>query len=160
MATWVAITEADIQAAFSGRELEAYRNAAKSAGEADPVAATISGNVELVRGYVAKVPRNLLGPEGTIPSCLVNAAVDMIVWQLMQRSFGDVVDPSGARKDAARAATDLLKDISRGEGPAILAPTNPVQDTRNVMPFAYSTRDEVESEQVEMTRGDQDGSPI
>lgn len=119
MANWQAITAADVMTRLSGKEVEGFRNASLGPGEADPLATTIAAVVNRIRGAIAANPRNTLGPEGQIPKCLLDAALDMLAVRVPARAFGTVLDPDGVRKDANRAAERLLERVEKGEGPMI-----------------------------------------
>lgn len=119
MANWTSITAADVMTRLSGKEAEAFRNAALAPGEADPMATTIAAVVNRIRGAIAANPRNTLGPDGQIPKCLLDAALDMLAVRVPARAFGTVLDPDGVRKDANRAAQQLLERIEDGKGPQI-----------------------------------------
>lgn len=153
---WITLSEADIQTELNGQEFEQWRNAAKYGGEVDPVANILASVTNFVRGYIARDPDNTLGPTGTLPACLKEVALPIVTLRIMKRSFGEVSDPSGARKAAAETAMGILRDIAKGEGPSIPYPEDPVEDSRPAALFAYSNDGTV----AEMTRDDQDGSAI
>lgn len=153
---WITLSEDDVRTEINGQELEAWRNAAKYGSEADPVAGILASVTNFVRGFIARNPKNRLGPAGTLPECLKEVALPLITDRIMKRSFGEVIDPSGRRKSAMETALSLLRDIAKGDGPSIPYPENPVDDSRPTSPMAYSNDGTV----LEMTRDDQDGSAI
>jgi hypothetical protein len=159
-ATWTTISEADIRTVLAGRELEAYRNAAKYGTEVDPVAGITTNVVEYVRGYIAAYKRNSnsMGPAGTLPASMKEVALAIICWRIMGRSFGEVMDASGVRKATWEQAERTLRDIAEGKGPEIPVSDNPEDDDGPVYPMEYSN--EATSEVAEMTRADQEGSAI
>lgn len=108
---WITPTESDLVARLSGPELAAYRSAALKSGQADPVAAIISGVVSEVRGYVAGHKANSLGPDGTIPDTLLDAAMALAVARLPARL---PISLSDARSDAKKDALALLDRVSGG----------------------------------------------
>lgn len=108
---WISISESDVLTVLSGPELEAYRNAAKAVGQADPVAPTIAQVTALVRGYVGAWGRNRLGESGTIPEKLLAPALDLIALRLPQRVR---VNPNEVRKLNAQAALRLLEQVANG----------------------------------------------
>lgn len=110
--SWRAITETDLLQAISGAELEALRSAALADGQEDPVAPTMADVTEFVRGYIAACNSNTLGPVGTLPTRLINAAIDLLVVQISARVAGTVIDPNGVRQKASSAAIDLLRDVA------------------------------------------------
>lgn len=153
---WITLSEDDVRTEINGQELEAWRNAAKYGSEADPVAGILTSVTNFVRGFIARNPDNKLGPAGTLPECLKEVALPLVTVRIMKRSFGEISDPSGARKSAAETSLSLLRDIAKGDGPSIPLPENPVTDSRPVGEFGYSNDGTV----LEMTRDDQDGSSI
>ena len=155
--TWITLSETDIRTALAGNELEAVRNAARYGTEADPVSGIMASVTEYVRGHIARNPRNQLGPSGTLPSCIKEVALPLVVWRIMARSFGEVVDPSGFRKDAMERAERTLRDIAEGRGMVVPVPNNPITDSRPIVPIQYSN---ASGELVEMTREDQNGASI
>lgn len=154
---WITVTEANIRTAMAGEEFETVRNAAKYGSEADPVAGRITSVSNVIRGFIARDRRNRLGPVGTIPECCLEIAIAMIVWRLMGRKFGEVLDPGGLRKEANSEAERQLRDIAKGEGMSIPYPEDPIDDSRPVSNLAYSN---ASGELAEMTREDQEGSSI
>lgn len=109
---WITLTEARLKTRISGTELEAFRAAALGAGQADPVAAVLADITRQVRGYVAGCARNQLGAAGTIPDELESAALDLAIIPVMTRAGGTLLDPKGARKDAADKAREMLRDVA------------------------------------------------
>lgn len=142
---WAAITEADILTVMAGPELEAIRAAALKAGQADPVAPTITDVTDLVRGYVAV--RNTLGPDGTIPSKLQTSALDIIASRIPQRVNHD---PSEGRKTKEKEAIRLLERVADGKFRVEEPTTASEESTGSIAPvISASTR--------KFTRATQDG---
>jgi len=106
MITWRQLTEADLLTAVSGAELDQWRALALAAGQADPVAPTITQVTEQIRSYAQRVVT--IGPKGTIPESLLTEAVDLTVARIENRVGVSATD---ACKDAARAALDRLKGL-------------------------------------------------
>lgn len=111
--SWRAITEADLLTRISGPELSAIRAAALGTAQPDPVQATIDQVTLEVRGRVAACRANQLGSGDTIPDELLAHALAMIVVALMPRAAGLMIDANDARKDAAKRAESVLKDVAR-----------------------------------------------
>lgn len=109
---WISITEADVLTVLSGPELEAYRNAAKAAGQSDPVSPTIAQVTALVRGYVGAWGRNRLGESGTIPEKLLAPALDLLALRLPQRVR---INPNEVRKLNAQEALRLFERVANGQ---------------------------------------------
>ena len=106
---WVAITEADVVKVLAGPELDSYRSAALEDGQADPVAPAIDAVTQEIHGYVQACARNVLGPDGTIPSRLLDCALALLAVRIPARVGRD---PRPVRKDAAAAALAQLKDVA------------------------------------------------
>ena len=109
---WRAITESDLTAKVSADELTQIR--ATAAEGTDPVADAVALITERVRGHVAAHPSNVMGPEGMIPGRLVDAAVALLVPAIYGRTAGLLIDLNETRKEAAKSAETLLRDVARG----------------------------------------------
>lgn len=124
---WIAITESDLLTVLSEPELTGYREAARSDGQPDPVAPTISQVVDLVRGYVGACEHNQLGPAGTIPQKLIAPAVDIIAVRIPLRVGRS---PKKGRETAHESAIKLLEQVAACkfdiEEPVNLGPEQPV----------------------------------
>jgi hypothetical protein len=112
MATWRAIADSDITAKLSADELESIRASAPDG--TDPVAEAVAQVVDRVRGYVAAWPRNVMGPAGTVPARLMDAACALLVPALYGRTAGLMIDLNDVRREAAKSAEALLRDAARG----------------------------------------------
>lgn len=112
---WITPTENDLKTRLSGPELSAFRAAALDAGQDDPVDYVMDQAIDLVRGYVAACPRNVLGLAGTIPQKLLGALLDILVIDVMKRAGGLIVDADGERKKAKDEALRLLERVADGK---------------------------------------------
>ena len=101
---WVTLVAADVQAAISVNEYTVYRRDSLQAGQADPITQLLTDVTNLVRGFAGRCVA--LGPIGTIPEKLKNAAVDIVIYRLETRMNRD---PKAARKSAHDNAMELLK---------------------------------------------------
>lgn len=110
--SWIELTEADLLTAMSGTELAKLRAAALQSGQSDPVQPVFDQITAEVRGRVAACDRNQLGSGNTIPSELKDAALALVVMRIMTRAAGTVIDPQGARKDAAARADRILEAVA------------------------------------------------
>lgn len=126
---WAAITEADVLTVMAGPELEAIRAAALKSGQVDPLAPTISDVTDLARGYIAV--HNTLGPDGTIPSKLMTACLDIVASRIPQRVGHD---PSEGRKTKEKEAIRLLERVSDGRFRVEEPATASEESTGNVTP--------------------------
>ena len=109
---WRAVTDTDIKSKLSSEELAQIRASAEAG--TDPVADSVRIITDKVRGFVAANSRNVMGPEGTIPERLIDAAVALLVVDVYGRTAGLLIDLSDTRKKAAESATSLLRDAARG----------------------------------------------
>jgi len=101
---WVTLAASDVQAAISVNEYTVYRRDALQAGQADPITQLLTDVTNLVRGFAGRCVA--LGPVGTIPEKLKNAAVDIVIYRLETRMKRE---PIAARKEAYTAAMKLLE---------------------------------------------------
>jgi uncharacterized protein (DUF1501 family) len=108
---WRAITEADISTRISASELAGIRS---RAGAGSVLADSTALVTERVRGHVAAHAANRVGPAGTVPERLIGAATALLVVDLYSRTAGMLIDLSETRKEAAKSAETLLRDVSRG----------------------------------------------
>lgn len=127
---WRSISEADIRSVLSDSELAALSRAAGPDGASERIAAQVEAVVGTVRGHVAANPRNALGPAGTVPDTLRQAALAILAVDIPAQMAGLNLDPKGVRKDAKRDALALLRSVADnkfdiGEGAASSAPTPP-----------------------------------
>lgn len=106
---WIEITEADLLTVLAGAELSAYRAAALGAGQSDPVPATITQVVNLVRGYVGGCKQNTLGAGETIPAKLKAPTLDILAVAIPKRVGAT---PKPVRKDAHDEAIKLLEMVA------------------------------------------------
>lgn len=110
---WRAITEADILSKMSSAELEAFREAAVSSDQDDPITSAITNVTGLVRGYVASNASNTLDTEtDTVPERLIPAAVDVLVVDIPARAAGTQIDPDSARAKAKDKAIKLFEQVA------------------------------------------------
>ncbi len=110
---WRALNEADLAGHLSDTELQRIRAAAVGKN-GDPIADTLLGIANTIRGYISAHPANRLGPDGTIPEELVDCAMHIAVVHVWTRVGGGLLDPKGLRKEAADEAMKLLRDVAKG----------------------------------------------
>jgi hypothetical protein len=120
---WSAITESDLMEYLSGQELDAFRNATQTPGEADPVTGILAKVTSMIRSYILACPRYTLGGDGKLPEVLHDAACCIARIKIMARAGGAVLDPAGERKKSGDAAMAMLKEIALCKGPMIDVPT-------------------------------------
>jgi hypothetical protein len=125
---WRIITESDLLTQISGTELEALRGVVLADGQADPVQPSIDAITAKVRGFVAgNVNNDLDADPAKIPDRLIDAAVSLIIIQIMNRAGGTMIDPNGSRQKSADEANRLFRDVSAGK----FSITDPVTGTEN-----------------------------
>lgn len=112
---WRTLTESDLLTRLSGAELAGFRAAALGESQEDPVEYILEQVTDLVRGYIAGNRNNTLGTAGTLPAKLIGPAVDLALMEVMKRAAGIVIDPAGARAEAAKAAERLLVRVADGK---------------------------------------------
>lgn len=117
------ITPQSIKERLAGAEYNSVTNAALNTGQ---LGETIVNNelsriIKLVRGYVGK--KNVLGDGDTIPDELENAALALLVYQILTRIPGLKGLLTDERKDAQKEAMRLLRDVAGGDF-VIVPPAN------------------------------------
>lgn len=113
---WREIIEADILSKMSSAELEAFREAAVSDDQDDPITAAIENITGLVRGYVASNDSNTLDiAANTVPERLIPSAVDYLVVDIPARAAGMQMDPEDARAKAKAQAIKLFEQVAAGK---------------------------------------------
>jgi hypothetical protein len=110
--SWRAITEADIAQKLSDSEMEKLRAAGLGNAGSDSVGGAIIAVMNAVRGYIRASGTTKLGPEGTIPETLIDAACDLLVPKICSRVAGIMMDPKGLRKQAAADARATFKEVA------------------------------------------------
>jgi len=109
---WRAITDTDIDAVLSSAELASLR--AQATGGNDPIAECVRLVTDTVRGYISAHAANRLGPPGTLPERLIDAALALFIVRVYSRTAGLLIDLNDTRKAAAESATALLRDVAAG----------------------------------------------
>ena len=108
MSSWKKITEQNLVAALSRREVEAYRRDF----EVETVDLLIADVTAEVRDYIASNGNVRLDPDETkIPPSCVAKALDILVIRVMKRIN---LQPVQVRIDAAKAAEDYFQKIAEG----------------------------------------------
>lgn len=109
--SWISVTVADIATRLADPELDAARNALVASG--DPLPDIVSAMVAEVRGRVAANRANRLGPAGTIPDELLNAALALIRGRLLSR-LPVAALMTEERRAEIKSAEQLLRDVAAG----------------------------------------------
>lgn len=108
---WIPVTADDIGTRLADPELDAARNALVAAG--DPLPDIVSAVVAEVRGRVAANRANRLGPAGTIPDELLNAALALVRGRLLSRlPVASLMTED--RRAEIKSAEQLLRDVAAG----------------------------------------------
>jgi phage gp36-like protein len=123
MDTWITLASGDVLASINNPELTAALNTALASGQSNPLNTLIPDVTAEVRGYVRR--RNTLGPAGTLPQELKNAAIDIIIYRAANRlrKTAFAADKKGDNDLALRK----LEAVANGEI-AISAPDNPTSE--------------------------------
>lgn len=108
---WRTVDANDLAATLSLDEIEAYRRSFPR-GAGDPVARLLSRTTAMVRGYVASNGKVAMGPSGTLPESLVNAAMDYATADVLKRMDTPMNDD---RKRARQRAEELFEKVAKGE---------------------------------------------
>lgn len=108
---WRKVTEADLESALSGAEIEAFR---RSATEADPVESQIRQVCAFVRGCIRSGGSKVrMSPsEDFLPESLVSPAMDWLRYRLLTRQSLAVNE---SRTRAYEAAEKLFDELRKGD---------------------------------------------
>ena len=110
--TWRRLTKADLAAALSQAEIDAYRKSVGS-GQTDPVGALLSRTAEMARGYCrANRAVGLPDDPESVPGMLVAACCDYAAYDVLKRMPVPVGED---RRRARDQALELFKAVARGE---------------------------------------------
>jgi len=110
--TWRRLTKADLAAALSQKEIDAYRQSVGS-GQTDPVGALLSRTAEMARGY-CRANRSVRLPADpeAVPGSLVAACCDYAAYDVLKR----LPVPVGEDRRRARdQAIELFQAVARGD---------------------------------------------
>ena len=122
---WRKPTQDDLTARLSQDELDAF--AASAGFSSDVVDGVLAQSAAFARDAIRSGGRCRLSPvDGTIPEGLFRPVLAIAILDLLNRLS---IAPTDARRDAAKAAEDYLKDIAAGR----------------IVPEDYTADDAVES---------------
>lgn len=108
---WQKITSEDLASRLSADEIAAY--SANGAWDRDAAAQLLAQTTAVFRGHVASGRKCRMDADAeTLPAMLVSAALAYATFDLCAR-LG--TEPTEARKEARRAAEELLVKIAAGE---------------------------------------------
>ena len=110
MPNWITVSENDLAATVSQREIDAYRRSGPVDGS-DPVARLLESTVETVRGYISCNSAVRMGPAGTLPRGLVIPAMDFAAAKMLGRYDKELNE---ARQHALETAERLFEKIAQG----------------------------------------------
>jgi len=106
---WRQLTENDLVAALSRKEIDAYRRDF----EIDPVPALLKQTAEMVRGYIRTNGSVRMDPsEASIPESCVGPAVDYAVISILKRIN---LEPTEVRRNARLDAVTYFRDVASGK---------------------------------------------
>jgi phage gp36-like protein len=123
MDTWITLSQADVLASINNSELTAAISAALASGQDNPLDTLLPDVTAEVRGYVRR--RNTLGPTGTLPQELKNAAVDIIIYRAANRLRKKAIAED--KKPDNDQALKKLEAVAEGNL-AVSAPDNPTTE--------------------------------
>jgi phage gp36-like protein len=123
MDTWITLTQDDVLASINNAELAAALNTALASGQDNPLDTLLPDVTAEVRGYVRR--RNTLGPTGTLPQELKNAAIDIIIYRAANRLRKPAI--AGDKKADNDQALRKLEGVAEGSI-AVSAPDNPATE--------------------------------
>ena len=108
---WRELTEADLAATLSQREVDAYRQSSPASGE-DPVAGLLARTAEMALGY-CRANRALRVPATgrAVPGSLVSACCDWAAYDVLKRQPVPVGED---RRRARDQALELFKAVAAG----------------------------------------------
>ena len=123
MDTWITLTQDDVLASINNSELTAALNTATASGQDNPLDTLLPDVTAEVRGYVRL--RNTLGPAGTLPQELKNAAIDIIIYRAANRLRKKAI--ADDKKPDNDQALRKLEAVAEG-GLAVSIPDNPTTE--------------------------------
>ena len=123
MDTWITLTQDDVLASINNSELTAALNTATASGQDNPLDTLLPDVTAEVRGYVRL--RNTLGPTGTLPQELKNAAIDIIIYRAANRLRKKAI--ADDKKPDNDQALRKLEAVAEG-GLAVSIPDNPTTE--------------------------------
>ena len=105
---WRKLTEDDLVAALSQKEVDAYRNDF----EVDAVRILLDDTAAWARGYIRTNGNVRMDPsETTLPASCVSPAMDYAVIKILKRIN---VNPNEVRQKAREDAIEFFKDVAAG----------------------------------------------
>lgn len=134
MDTWITLTTDDVLASINNPELTAAINTAPASGQASPLNTLLPDVTAEVRGHVRR--RNTLGPDGTLPQELKNAAIDIIIYRAANRLRKTAI--AADKKADYELALQKLAGVAAGTI-AVSAPDNPTTEITSA-PAPHFTR--------------------
>jgi phage gp36-like protein len=123
MDTWITLTQDDVLASINNSELTAAITTALASGQDNPLDTLLPDVTAEVRGYVRR--RNTLGPTGTLPQELKNAAIDIIIYRAANRLRKKAVAED--KKPDNDQALRKLEGVADGSI-AVSVPDNPTTE--------------------------------
>ena len=106
---WRQLTEDDLVATLSRKEVDAYRNDF----EIDPVPTLLAETTAWVRGYIRTNGNVRMDPnESTLPESVVSPAMDYVAIKILKRLN---IEPKEIRKQARTDAISYFEQIAAGK---------------------------------------------
>lgn len=108
---WRTVDARDLAATLSQTEIDTYRRSFPPGG-GDPVSRLLSRTAAMVRGYVASNGKVAMGPSGTLPESLINAAMDYAAADVLKRMPTPLNED---RRKARQRAEELFEKVAKGD---------------------------------------------
>ena len=124
--SWITITEAQALAALSGAEQTALAAQNTRDAKADPVPAIITAVTRDARSAVRAYRGNSLGPDGTIPDEMLQAALAIIRYELLNQLPLAKTLLTQTRIDAKKDADAFFDKVAKGTRSIEQPPSNQV----------------------------------
>jgi hypothetical protein len=123
MPNWIPITIETLYEANIAALIDACSSAAKANGQPDRAPGIIEGIVTEVRNSIARL-HDVDSDESTIPRALRDLVVDLAIARL-KKALGNPLTED--ERDAQTHRYQQLRDIEKGDGPAIDKPDAPIE---------------------------------
>lgn len=109
---WVEIIEADLKTLLTEHEWTALTTVTREPAANGVVPTVIARITNKVRGYVVSCEQNRLGPEGTVPAILMDAALILCLEALCASVPAAGITMDEARRELRKNAQEELKMVA------------------------------------------------
>lgn len=109
---WRELTESDLAASISQKEMDVFRQSAGADGS-DPIADLLARTAEMARGFCRANRSVRVAPDpGLVPASLIAACCDYAAYDMLKRLPVPVGED---RRRAREQALELFRAVARGE---------------------------------------------